>query len=194
MRGLKFGKGGMQEGGCSHQNKPRREQEPGGSPLAHRLLPNFHRPQEPGSPRSEAERRLEPPQKLEAASARSWDVAPTTRCRCRSCPAVPAPVPAPRAGRGTKDLGGDLAPPSPGSPAPSRFGFWVYFYLFIFFFIIFFPRDPRVEVAPGPTRCDGRWSRGHAAPRASQRGAVPGSGACCGAKHRDAAVPRQAGF
>lgn len=137
MRGLKFGKGGMQEGGCSHQNKPRREQEPGGSPLAHHLLPNFHRPQEPGSPRSEAERRLEPPQKLEAASARSWDVAPTTRCRCRSCPAVPAPVPAPRAGRGTKDFGGDLAPPSLGSPAPSRFGFWVYFYLFIYFYYFF---------------------------------------------------------
>lgn len=110
---------------------------------------------------------------------------PARRCQPRS------PLPEPAGGRRTS-AGTWHHPPWAALLHHALVSGFIFIYLFIF--IIFFPRDPRVEVAPGPTRCDGRWSRGHAAPRASQRGAVPGSGARCGAKHRDAAVPRRAGF
>lgn len=128
-RGPKFGKGEDAGEGPVSPNKPLREQERGGCPLAHRLLPNIYRSQEPESPgaRQSGGWSLPKSSRLPRPGPGTWlrprgvVAGPARRCQPRS------PLPEPAGGRG--DLGGDLAPPCPDSPAPSRFGFWVYLFL-----------------------------------------------------------------
>lgn len=181
-RGLKFGKGEDGGGGPVSPNKPRREQERGGCPLAHRLLPNFHRSQEPESPgaRQSGGWSLPKNSRLPRPGPGTWlrprgvVAGPTRWCQPRS------PLPEPAGGRG--DLGGDLAPPCPGAALLHHAlvsGFILFIYLF---FNYFFPRDPRVEVATGAPGVMG------GGPVGTQPPGLPKEGLCPALVH--AAVPR----